>query len=134
MTATLRKTRFTFLVSCFDELAVHSRSVTRRGEVPPRKFFDPTGKMCRTQFKTIGHSSKFGPLQKTLRPVVSQAMVTGLLHSCTFLCLQRQVAKLANGLFYFWFLSFRNNRLATNLQSFTLILPHVTVQRRHFGR
>ena len=40
-------------------------------------------------------------------------------HSCSFLCLQRRVAKVACGLFYCWCL-LRNNAVATNLQRFTL--------------
>jgi len=39
-------------------------------------------------------------------------------HSCLLLCLQRQVAKLASRLFYWWS-SLRNNSMATNLQVFT---------------
>jgi len=39
-------------------------------------------------------------------------------HSCPLLCLQRQVAKLANGLLYFWFL-LHTNDMATNLQKIT---------------
>jgi len=40
-------------------------------------------------------------------------------HSCPLLCLQRWVAKVASGLFYCWSL-LRNNKMATNLQKFTL--------------
>jgi len=40
-------------------------------------------------------------------------------HSCPILCLQRWVAKVANGLFYCWSI-LRNNNMATNLQKFTL--------------
>jgi len=40
-------------------------------------------------------------------------------HSCTLLCLQRLVAKVANGLFYRWSL-LRSNNMATNFQKFTL--------------
>jgi len=36
-------------------------------------------------------------------------------HSCPILCLQRQVAKVASGLFYCWGL-LRNNNMSTNLQ------------------
>ena len=40
-------------------------------------------------------------------------------YSCSFLCLQRRVSKVACGLFYCWSL-LRNNTVATNLQRFTL--------------
>jgi len=39
--------------------------------------------------------------------------------SCPCLCLQRQVAKLASGLSYYWSL-LPNNNTATNLQTFNL--------------
>jgi len=39
-------------------------------------------------------------------------------YSCPFFCPQRQVAKLASGLFYYWSL-LRNNSIPTNLQRFT---------------
>ena len=40
-------------------------------------------------------------------------------HSCTLLCLQRRVAKVASGFFYRWSL-LRNNTVATNPQRFTV--------------
>ena len=40
-------------------------------------------------------------------------------HSCSLLCLQRRVAKVASELFYCWSL-LRNNNMATNLQRITL--------------
>ena len=39
-------------------------------------------------------------------------------HICSFICLQRQVVKLASGLFYRWSL-LQNNNMATNLHRFT---------------
>ena len=47
---------------------------------------------------------------------MSHALVNGELavHSCLLLCLQRQVAKFARGLFYCWS-SLCNNNMATNL-------------------
>jgi len=39
------------------------------------------------------------------------------IHSCSFLCLQRRVAKVESGLFYCWSL-LCNNTMATNLQRF----------------
>jgi len=44
------------------------------------------------------------------------------IHSCSFLCLQRRVAKVVRGLFYCWSL-LRNNTMATNLQGSL----HITV-------
>ena len=41
-----------------------------------------------------------------------------LVHSCPLVCLQRQVTKLASGLFY-CYSSLRNNNMATNLLMFT---------------
>jgi len=39
------------------------------GENPPRNIFAPSGKMCWTSFKTIGHSSEnVGPLRKLFTP------------------------------------------------------------------
>jgi len=40
-------------------------------------------------------------------------------HSCLFLCLQRQVVNVASGLFCCWS-SLRNNTVATNPQKFTI--------------
>ena len=66
-------------------------------------------------------------------------------HSCSFLCLQRQVVKLANRLFYVWSL-LRNNTAANlqitrSLQVAVVVLSGsslsacmVTVKRRHLGR
>jgi len=60
-------------------------------------------------------------------------------NSCPPLYLQKQVAKLANGLFYRWSL-LRNNNTAINLQTPTSsygssVLPHATtVERRRLGR
>jgi len=52
--------------------------------------------------------------------------------------LAKEVAKLACGLFYSWFL-LCNNNLAINLQSFfsgyvSGVLPHVIFELRHLGR
>ena len=40
------------------------------------------------------------------------------IHSCPLICLQRQIAKLGKGLFYYWTL-LRNNNMATNLLRLT---------------
>jgi len=40
-------------------------------------------------------------------------------HSCLFICLQRQVVKVASGLFWCWSI-LRNNTVATNPQRFTI--------------
>jgi len=45
----------------------------------PTKYFVPAGKMCLTEFKTIGHSVKYlSPSQNTLRPAWCSKLVTAL--------------------------------------------------------
>jgi len=68
-------TRFQFL---------ETRPITRGGEVPHKKIPTHLGKICWTQFKNIGHSSKnLGPSRKTLRPSWCPKLVTGLLETLT---------------------------------------------------
>jgi len=59
-------------------------------------------------------------------------------HPCPLICLQRQIAKLGNGVVCFWPLM-RNNTMPTNIQSSLQVaaigvLPPETVERRHLGK
>ena len=58
-------------------LLLHQACNQGEGEVPPWKIFASPGRMCWTQFKNIGQSSKnLGPYRKTLRPSWCPKLVT----------------------------------------------------------
>jgi len=67
-----------------------------------------------TIYLPVWHSDRTSARFTVLVPCIDELTV----HSCFLLCLQRQVAKATNGLFYCWSL-LRNNNMATNLQRFT---------------
>jgi len=62
---------------------------------------------CTSGMTLTLHKSKFAVLVSCHDELLA-------VHACPFICLQRQVAMLVNGLFYYWPL-LRNNNMATNL-------------------
>jgi len=63
-----------FLCLVWEQRYHQARNQGGVGELLPTKIFVPAGKMCRTYFKSIGHSLKnLVPSQTTLHTLVFQA-------------------------------------------------------------